>query len=82
MEQSSEVSSSTSSAASSSTRRNRDEEVQGIFEELKEQHLSKYDDSRLRLWARMIASNIHADYSNPPNVPIFNRSMLNVRNNQ
>ena len=77
MEQSSEVSSSTSSAASSSTRRNRDEEVQGIFEELKEQHLSKYDDSRLRLWARMIA-----DYSNPPNVPIFNRSMLNVRNNQ
>ena len=36
MEQSSEVSSSTISAASSSTQRNRDEEVQGIFEELKE----------------------------------------------
>lgn len=41
-----------------------------IFEELKEQH-PEYDVPRLRLWARMIASNLHDDYENPPAVPAF-----------
>ncbi len=60
-----------SDAGSSSTRQEREEDVQSIYEELKELHSSEYDIPRLRLWARMIACYLHSDYDNPPDVPAF-----------
>ena len=53
------------------SRQDREDDVQSIYEELKELHSSEYDVPRLRLWARMIASEIHDDYDNPPNIPAF-----------
>ena len=55
----------------SSTRQDREDDVQSIYEDLRDQHSSEYDVPRLRLWARMIASNIHDDYDNPPAIPAF-----------
>ena len=58
-------------AASTSRRQEKEEEVDAAFKELKEKHADVFDVSKLRLWARMIASNLHDDYETPPNVPDF-----------
>ena len=55
----------------SSKRQKREEEVDSVFEELKQKHGAKYDVPRLRLWARMVASNLHDDLATPPSIPAF-----------
>ena len=52
-------------------RQEKEEEVESVFKQLVEKHSSKYDTPQLRLWSRMIASGIHEDYSNPPDIPAF-----------
>lgn len=42
-----------------------------MFHELKEKHGTKYDTPRLRLWARMVASNLHENLDTPPALPAF-----------
>lgn len=37
----------------------RQEESNQLFKELKEKHSDKYDVPKLRLWARMMSSNLH-----------------------
>lgn len=55
----------------SSRYQEREEEVEKIYIELKQKHEDKYDTPKLRLWARMIASNLHDDLEDPPNIPAF-----------
>jgi hypothetical protein len=50
-----------------------EEEVDKIYMELREKHL-EYDIPRLRLWARIISSNLHESTDEPPNIPAFCRS--------
>lgn len=59
------------SSTAPSKRQKKEEEVDSIFKELKEKHGSKYDTPRLRLWARMVANDIHSDYEEPPKIPAF-----------
>ena len=40
-----------------------------IFKQLKEKHGEKYDNPRLRLWARSFCSKIHDDLNSPPDFP-------------
>ena len=49
----------------------REAEVDGIHKDLKEKHEDRYGMSKLRLWARMIASNLHESLEDPPNIPAF-----------
>ena len=57
--------------ATGSSKRQKKEEVDPIFKELKEKHGNKFDTPRLRLWACMLANDIHDDFENPPSVPVF-----------
>lgn len=51
-------------------REDKENEVDTVLEELQEIHEDgQYDMPRLRLWSRMIATGIHNDYHNPPNIP-------------
>ena len=52
-----------------SSKRAKKEEIDIIFETLRERHKEKFSDPQLRLWARMQASRLHHDLDNPPNVP-------------
>ena len=54
-----------------SSRQEKEGEVELIYKDLKEEHDGNYNVPRLRLWARMIASDLHDDYDNPPSVPAF-----------
>ena len=54
-----------------SKRQKKEEEVDSVFQELREKHGAKYDTPRLRLWARMVASNLHEDLDTPPAIPAF-----------
>ena len=38
---------------------------------MKDKHGSRYETPKLRLWARMLASNLHDDVDNPPEIPAF-----------
>ncbi len=60
------------SSTGTSKRQKKEEEVDSVFEELKETHGSRFDTPHLRLWARMVASKIHDDLKDPPNIPAFN----------
>ncbi len=62
-----------SKSASSSTRRELFEEVDDIFQKLKEKH-SQMAAPRLRLWARLIQSGRCDDYDKPPNILLITRS--------
>ncbi len=57
--------------AAPSKRQEKEEEVDGIFAELKEKHGSKYEIPKLRLWARLIAGGVHDSCEDPPAVPAF-----------
>ena len=52
-------------------RQEREDELESIFKDLKTKHQEKYTLPQLRLWARMIVSNLHGDKDNPPDVPAF-----------
>ena len=51
-------------------RQEREEQVDSLFKDLKEKHGSSYETPKLRLWARMVASNLH-DLDSPPQIPAF-----------
>ena len=51
-----------------SKRQKKEEEVESV---LKEKHGDAFDTPRLRLWARMIVSKLHANYDSPPSIPAF-----------
>ena len=59
------------SSSGHSKRQKREEEVDTVFDQLKEKHGSKYNTPHLRLWARMIANSLHDDFEEPPNIPAF-----------
>ena len=63
------------SEANVSKRQEKEEEVESVYKDLKEKHGSKYDTPRLRLWSRMICSNLHEDMDNPPDIPAFSGSV-------
>ena len=49
----------------------REEELESIFQQLKERHESKFSGPQLRLWARMIVAKTHEDMDEPPKVPMI-----------
>ena len=49
----------------------REEELESIFQQLKEKHKSKYSGPQLRLWACMIVAKTHNDMDEPPKVPMI-----------
>ena len=55
----------------STRRQDKEEEVDDVYQELRDKHADTYSTPKLRLWARMIASNLHEDRDNPPNIPAF-----------
>ena len=55
----------------SSRRQEREEEIDRLVKELKAKHGDKYEMNKLRLWGRMITSNLHDSTEEPPNVPMF-----------
>ena len=55
----------------SSRRQEKEDEVDDIFQELKDKHGDKFGIPKLRLWARMVGANLHDDLENPPNIPAF-----------
>ena len=55
----------------SSRREDKEQEVDDIFQDLKERHESDYSGPQLRLWARMISNGLHEDLDNPPRVPMI-----------
>ena len=63
------------SEASASRRQEKEEEVDTVFKDLKEKHGNNFDTPRLRLWSRMICSNLHEDMENPPDIPAFSGSV-------
>ena len=56
---------------SSTRRQGKESEVDEVFETLVSRHSDRYNRPQLRLWARMVCSNIREDSDNPPNIPAF-----------
>ena len=52
-------------------RQKKEEEVSEVFKELKQTHGTNYSSSQLRLWARLVASDLHSDLKEPPELPAF-----------
>ena len=46
-------------------------EVDDVYKTLLEKHSQKWDIPRLRLWARLICSDQHQSYEEPPDLPAF-----------
>ena len=57
-----------------SRRQEKEEEVDQIYKELKAKHSNQFDTPKLRLWARMMSSNLHDSLDKPPDVPAFHGS--------
>ena len=55
----------------SSKRQKKEDDADAVFKELKEKHGSKFSTPQLRLWARMVANDIHDDLEEPPRIPAF-----------
>ena len=49
----------------------REDQIDEVFKDLKSRHNDKYTVSQLRLWSRMICTNL---YDNTPNIPAFGLS--------
>ena len=54
-----------------SKRLEKEDYVDEVYKDLKDKHGEKYDTPKLRLWSRMIASNLHDDLEKPPDIPAF-----------
>ena len=52
----------------------REIEVDEIYRELEAKHSEKFEVPKLRLWARMISSNLHDSIDDPPKIPVFGGS--------
>ena len=48
-----------------------EEELESVFQNLREKHGSKWSGPQYRLWARAIVSGVHESDSQPPNAPMF-----------
>lgn len=57
-----------------SKRQEKEEEVDAVYQQLKDKHGEKFGIPKLRLWARMVCSNLHDDLDNPPDIPAFHES--------
>ena len=49
----------------------REEELESVFQSLRDKHGSKWSGPQYRLWARAIESGVHDSDSQPPNAPMF-----------
>ena len=49
----------------------KEDDVDSVFKELKEKHRDKFSTVQLRLWARMVANDLHDDLEQPPSIPAF-----------
>ncbi len=56
-------------------RSDREDELENVFQKLKQKHGSEYSGPQLRLWARMIIAITHEDIDNPPKVPMITGSV-------
>ena len=54
-----------------SKRQEKEGYVEEVYKDLKEKHSDKFDNPKLRLWARMISSNLHDNMEEPPDIPAF-----------
>ena len=59
------------SVLTSTTQKEKEEQVESIYQSLKENHERELDNPRFCLWARMIASGLHEDYEIPSDIPAF-----------
>lgn len=55
----------------SSRRQEKESEVEEVYTNLVSMHKDSYTTPQLRLWARMVCSNLHADLEMPPDIPAF-----------
>ena len=53
-------------------RQDKEDELDGVYLELKKRHGDKWPDPHLRLWARYKVNGYHTDLDNPPAAPPFN----------
>jgi hypothetical protein len=54
-----------------SRRQEKENEVDNIYQDLKERQGKKYSTPQLRLWARMVTADLHEDLDTPPSIPAF-----------
>ena len=53
------------------SKRQKKEEGDDIFQDLKHKHGTNYNTPRLHLWAQMVANKLHDDLDTPPTIPAF-----------
>ena len=53
------------------TQRQKEELVDSVYHDLEDKHGNKYDNPKLRLWARMIVGGLNESTNEPPAVPAF-----------
>lgn len=52
-------------------RSSKEDEVEDLYQELRQRHEEKYTSPQLKLWARMLHCGTHGDYIDPPRVPMI-----------
>lgn len=67
------------SSGGTSKRQKKEEEVDSVFRNLKEKHGNNFSIPQLRMWARMVANDLHDDLDVPPNVPFFGSTPKRTR---
>ncbi len=55
------------------------DELDEVYKELKAKHSDNYDIPKLRLWARMVSSNLHESLDEPPDIPAFRGDAMNKK---
>jgi len=60
----------------------KEEEVDSTHRSLKEKQGDKYDNPKLRLWARMVTGGLHNSLDEPPMYLLFRVSSRKRRRNQ
>jgi len=58
-------------STSTSKRQTKESEVDAVYETLKTKHVDKFDNPKLRLWARMVVGGLHESTDEPPDIPAF-----------
>ena len=56
-------------------RKEKEDEVEDIFDELKSMHKSDFTSPQLKLWAKMLYCGTHDKYDEPPKVPMITGSI-------
>ena len=55
----------------SSRRQEKENEVDDVYQDLKNRHGDSFSTPQLRLWARIVTANLHEDLDTPPTIPAF-----------